>query len=84
MLVGASTQLRYDGIVLVVVGGFALFLGMRAVIARGAGDSVEDGLDARGEERRMAPIYRSVSSGFTALGLLLLVVGLVVLIASIF
>jgi hypothetical protein len=84
MLVGASTQLRNAGIVLVVVGGFALFLGMRAAIARAAGESIEDGLDAHAEERRMAPIYRFVSSGFTALGVLILAVGVLVLIASIF
>jgi hypothetical protein len=84
MLVAASTQLRDTGIALIVVGVFALALGMRAAIARAAGESVEDGLDTRAEERRMAPIYRFVSSGFTALGVLLLAVGVLVLIASIF
>jgi hypothetical protein len=84
MLVAASTQLRNAGIVLVVVGGFASVLGMRARIARAAGESIEDGLDDRAEERRMAPIYRFVSSSFTVLGVLLLAVGVLVLIASIF
>jgi hypothetical protein len=84
MLIGASTQLLHVGIVLLVVGGFAIILGMRAAIARAAGKSIEDGLDARAEERRMAPLYKFVSSSFTALGVLLLGVGLLVLIASIF
>jgi len=84
MLVGASTQLRGAGIVLVVVGGFAFFLGMRAAIARSAGESIENGLDTRADERRMAPIYKFVSSAFTALGSLLLAVGVLVLITSIF
>lgn len=83
MLVGASTQLRQVGIVLCVVGGAALFLGMRAAVARAAGESVEDGLDAPAEERRLAPIYRFVSSGLTALGALLLAVGVLVLIVSV-
>jgi hypothetical protein len=84
MLVGASTQLLHAGIVLLVVGGFATILGMRAAIARAAAKSVEDGLDARAEERRLAPLYKFVSSSFTALGVLLLAVGALVLIASIF
>jgi hypothetical protein len=84
MLVGASTQLVHAGIVLMVVGGFAIILGMRATIARAAGKSIEDGLDARAEERRMAPLYKFVSSSFTALGVLLLAVGVLLLIASIF
>jgi len=84
MLVAASTQLRNAGIVLVVAGGFVFFLGMRAAIARSAGESIESGLDPHAEERRMAPIYRFVSSGFTVVGALLLAIGVLVLITSIF
>jgi len=83
MLVGASTQLRQVGIVLIVVGGAALFFGMRAAIARAASESARDGLDAHTEVRRMAPIYRFVSSGLTALGTLALAVGVLLLIVSI-
>jgi hypothetical protein len=93
MLVGASNQLRNAGLVLVVLGGFAFFFGMRAAIARAAGESIEDDPDARAEdsfdrtrtrgERRLAPIYRFVSLGFAALAALLLAVGVVVLIVSI-
>jgi hypothetical protein len=93
MLVGASSQLRHAGFVLVVVGGFAFFFGMRAAIARASGEPIEDDSDARTEdrfartstrdERRLAPIYRFVSLGFAALAALLLAAGVVVLIVSI-
>ena len=92
MVVGASSQLRNAGLVLIVVGGFAFILGMRAAIAREAGEPIEDDPDARAEdrfartwtrgERRLAPIYRFVSLGFAALAALLLAVGVLVLIVS--
>ena len=96
MLVTAVSGLRQTGVVLLVVGGFALFcgfaMGMRAAMAKGSGEPIPEDSDAYPEvklgrwwlrgERRRAHIYRGLARGFHWLGVCFVVGGALALFAS--
>ena len=96
VLIGVANHLRYDGRVPIFLGLFCLLgcvaMMMRTGMAKGSGETIPDDPSAdvltkvgrsiaKGEWRR-APMYQRMWQGFLALGVLLLIVGGIMFLAS--
>lgn len=96
VLIGVTNHLRDDARVPIVIGLFCLLgcvaMMMRTGMAKGSGEAIPDdpsadvltkvGRSIAQGERRRTPVYQRMWQGFLALGVLLLVVGGIMLLAS--
>lgn len=96
VLIGVTNHLRQDARVPIFLGLFCLFgclaMLMRTGMAKGSGAAIPDdpsadvltkvGRSIAQGERRRVPMYQRMWQGFLALGVLLLVVGGIMFLAS--